>query len=187
MDQLIENLQRIGELSEQNLCWLKKNITRKSVRKGTLLLRAGETQNEIWFNTSGLFKYYYIDREGNEKIKHFCEENRFIFSISALLENKSSRFFIEALEDADLLVLPSAAVAQTICGDGLWHDVFHHYLMESILQKEEREADFLLLDGPNRYRKFLKNYPGLNKRLKQYEVAAYLGMNPAHLSRIKEK
>lgn len=187
MKQLIENLESIGRITEQDLSWLKDNIAYRSVRKGTQLLRAGETQNEIWYNVCGLFKYYYIDPEGNEKIKFFCEENRFVFSISALLEKKSSRFYIEALEDAELYVLPAAAVVQTICRDGLWHEVFHHYLIESILIKEEREADLLLLDGPARYRKFVRNNPRLCQRLKQYEIAAYLGMNPAHLSRIKEK
>jgi len=39
-------------------------------------------------------------------------------------------------------------------------------------------------DAKARYQQFLKDYPGLESRVRQYHVASYLGISPVSLSRL---
>jgi len=50
--------------------------------------------------------------------------------------------------------------------------------------KEEHACSFKLLNSAERYQQFLAQYPGLGKRIKQYQLASYLGITSVSLSRI---
>ena len=77
-------------------------VSTKQVRKGDCFLREGELSRTIAFVKSGLFRYYYNDREGNELTKGFFVENSILVSFSAIFENRGSHFSIQALEDSDI-------------------------------------------------------------------------------------
>lgn len=173
--------------STSDLSEIEQYCIEKKIAKGTLLLKSKQRQDYVWFNRKGLFKYFYIDFEGNEKIKHFAIENEFILSISALLEDEESKFFIEALEESNIIEIPTKIVLSKIRMDDKWNNLFNEQLIKSLLKKEEREAELLLNNAEHRYLNFTKNYPDLANRLKIYEISAYLGINHAHLSRIRRK
>jgi len=58
---------------------------------------------------------------------------------------------------------------------------------QHFILKEQREAALLLDDAETRYRQFLSDYPGLDKRIAQYHIASYIGVTPVTLSRIRKK
>ena len=51
--------------------------------------------------------------------------------------------------------------------------------------KIDRQSSFLLKNATERYLNFQTLYPGLEKRVKQSDIASYLGINPVSLSRIR--
>ena len=68
-----------------------------------------------------------------------------------------------------------------------WQNVLHRILIQTLLTKERREAEFLMLGAAERFEKFKEEHPALIQRLKQQEVAEYLGISPVHLSRIRSQ
>ena len=56
-----------------------------------------------------------------------------------------------------------------------------------MLVKEAREKEFLPDSLETRYRRFLKDFPGLADRIPQYHIASYLGVTDVALSRIRRK
>jgi len=53
------------------------------------------------------------------------------------------------------------------------------------IKKEQREADFLLLDATARYQKFLTQYADIKDKLANYHITSYLGITEVALSRIR--
>jgi CRP-like cAMP-binding protein len=53
------------------------------------------------------------------------------------------------------------------------------------LDEERRHRELLTEDATTRYRTFLATEPGLVARLTQRQVAAYVGVTPEALSRIR--
>lgn len=158
----------------------------KSVSKGETFIREGEIPRSFAFVAEGLFRYYYVDKKGNEFTKGFFPENTFITAYSALIEKRGSYFTIEALEDSTILDIDYEKWNAKTKDDLCWLKFVLALVEKGYCTKEAREREFLLFSAEERYASFNKNFPGLEKRIKQHYIASYLGINPVSLSRIRK-
>jgi CRP-like cAMP-binding protein len=55
------------------------------------------------------------------------------------------------------------------------------------LQKEKKELEIALLDAEKRYLILQEEFPGLELKIPQYQIASYLGISPTPLSRVRNK
>lgn len=159
----------------------------KNIEKGSCFIRAGETPGYFAFVIQGLFRYYYLDENGNEFTKGFFLENSVISAYSALIQNRESYFSIEALEDSLIVVVKYQTWKEIAENELCWKNFLLSLLEKGYCIKEAREREFLLFDAEERYRSFLNTYPGLEKRVKQHLIASFLGITPVALSRIRKK
>lgn len=159
----------------------------KKIYSGEYFIRAGETPRKLAFVYSGLFRYIYIDDKGNEFTKGIIQNNNFISSYSAMISKSSSYFFIEALEDSEILEISYDKWIVLLESDIFWVKFLLSFIEKGFSIKERRERDLLLLNAETRYSNFLKDFPGMEKRIKQNIIASYLGVQPESLSRIKKK
>jgi CRP-like cAMP-binding protein len=158
-----------------------------ALHRGEHLLRAGETPRSLAFVHAGLLRLYYLDPEGRELTKSFCAEGEIVAAYSALLLGEPSRLFIEALEDCLLLVADYRGYQALAQGHPCWATVSQRRAEALFIKKEQREAALLLDDAATRYRQFLADHPGLERRLRQHHIASYLGITPVALSRIRAR
>lgn len=165
---------------------ISKHFRYKKADKGSFLLREGELQSEIFFNAEGFFRYFYIDHEGSESVKHFSKSGEWTFSLSAFITHSPAKFFIQAVQDSHLLAVKADALRGLISGNPAWRQVYYTLVEKYYVIKEEREAAFLKNDAKGRYLNFLREYPELADKLKQHQTASYLGITPVTLSRIKK-
>ncbi|MFS4417311.1 Crp/Fnr family transcriptional regulator [Maribacter sp. 2307ULW6-5] len=160
---------------------------REGIQKGQYYIRAGETPNKFAYVLKGIFRYVYLSEQGKAFTKGIILEDRFISSYSAMISNKPSYFFIEALEDAELFSIPYVKWRQLLKSDPFWPSFLLGFVERGFGIKEKRERDMLLLDAQSRYREFLEEYPNMEKRIPQTVIASYLGIQPESLSRIRKK
>jgi CRP-like cAMP-binding protein len=159
----------------------------KNMSKREFFIREGEKPKSFAFVIKGLFRYYYLDKKGNEFTKGFFQENSFISSYSALIENRESFFTIQALEDSSVMVIDYQGWLELQNNNFCWNRFLLSVVEKAFCKKEAREREFLLFDAKERYKSFLKTYPGLEKRVKQHLIASYIGITPQGLSRILKK
>jgi hypothetical protein len=62
----------------------------------------------------------------------------------------------------------------------------YFYTELSFMNYAQHSADLAMLDGKDRYDKFLREKPDLINRVPQYYIAAYLGIKPQSLSRLRK-
>jgi CRP-like cAMP-binding protein len=68
-----------------------------------------------------------------------------------------------------------------------WPAWYHHLLAVQLRIKEEKEL-LLLTESPQaRYQHFLQRFPELDARVPDHQIAAYLGITPISLSRIRKR
>lgn len=159
----------------------------KTLTSGDYFIREGETPQKLAFVLSGLFRYVYINDKGLEFTKSLIQDGNFISSYSAMITQSGSHFFIEALEDAVVFVIPYSKWQMLLTQDPFWTQFLLQFIEKGFITKEKRERDLLLLSAETRYLNFLEEYPGMDKRIKQTIVASYLGIQPESLSRIRKK
>ena len=67
------------------------------------------------------------------------------------------------------------------------HAIYLKLLETQLMYKENKERFMLLYTPEERYELFCQHYPHLLHRLTDYHIAAYLGITPISLSRIKKR
>lgn len=184
---LITFINKFSTLEQNDLVYLQEIFKFTVIKKNQIFLKAGNQLKYLGFIIKGTFRYFYIDINGNERTKYFVIENNFVFSLSSYIEKTPSLFYIEALEDSDLLVVPIEIINKLINSNIIWQNIYRNILETTYLIKEKREAEFLLFDAKYRYLHFLKEYPGLDKIVKQHYIASFLGIEPESLSRIRSQ
>jgi CRP-like cAMP-binding protein len=161
-------------------------LRRKQYRRDEHFISEGNVPKVYAFVLEGLFYQYYTGPDGNTVIKYFFPENRIAASASATLLGEPSRFTITAIEDSTVLEYDFAGFRRLV---SKFPDVAAFYIryMEQhwIIEKEPDEISFRHDDAMKRYRDFIKKAPELHKRLKQHHVAAWLGITPESLSRLR--
>lgn len=183
--QLIRYLKSIADIPEDELEIVKKNVRIKHLKKGELFIKAGEVPDISGFIYKGLMRVFYIDKNGRDYTKLFNKEFDFITSYAAFIERSESHLNVEALEDTTVFVIDYDTFKMFIERHPCWLTIYSRSLEKFYVIKERREGYLLWYDAKERYCQFLKDFPGLEKRVKQYYIASYLGISPVSLSRLR--
>lgn len=151
------------------------------------LFAAGDCPEQLYFIHSGLVRFYYLTSDGKEFNKNFVEDGSVVTSLSSFLSAAPSPFHTQALEETIVVALPLDYVRAQTISDLTWERLLNRFVASLALKKEQREASFLLLDASERYDVFLRDFEKIVPRLPQYHIAAYLGITPVALSRIRAR
>lgn len=174
-------------LGKENFALLCNIIKPKVIKKDMFFLHEGENSTEIGLIVKGVFRSYYIDKKGDDITKYFFAEGGILFSYAAYLSQKESSYYIQAIEDSEILVAKISDFEKIVEGNYELLLFYKKMIDEILVMKEEHAAGFKLLSSTERYKQFLATYPGLERRLKQYYLASYLGITPVSLSRIRKE
>ncbi|AZA59826.1 Crp/Fnr family transcriptional regulator [Chryseobacterium indoltheticum] len=168
-----------------NLCSIQYEL--KKVGKHEMLLQEGEVCRNTFFVEKGLLRMYSIDKNGKEHVIQFAPENWLIGDRSSLYFNEKSRYYIEAVEDSEVLFLQPDFFSKLI-------EEFPNTIEKNdlIIQKhvkslQDRINSLLGETAEERYLKFIKMYPDLLLRVPQWMIASYLGITPESLSRVRKE
>jgi CRP-like cAMP-binding protein len=187
LDMVYSVLSKFAEIPPEE--W-EKGISKSRhlhLKKDEYFVRAGSIPDKMAFIISGIFRVFYITEAGEEKILVFRAEGRMLSAFSAFLENQSSWFYIQALEDADLLYIGFDDYKKFLSGNKCWQTINAKYVEMLFVEKENREREFLSDYAETRYKNFIIKYPDIENRIRQYHIASYLGITPVALSRIRKK
>lgn len=154
---------------------------------GEHVVKAGTVVTEMFFLTSGLARYYYLDAQGREFNKSFSTQGQALSSVYSLVTGKPSPFFVQAMLPSEALGIRYADFSALTIQYGEWSAVRARLLEELVIKKERREADFLLLSAGERYAKFLQEHAHVAELIPNYHVASYLGITEVALSRIRRR
>jgi len=182
---LLAALEAIHPLPEGERERLLNLLSVRRLDKGDFFIRAGHPARQIGYLVSGLIRYYYVSAEGKEYIKHFCFDGHFVSSYTSLTLGTSSDFWIEALEPTRLIVFSYQDWQQLLLRHPVWGVLNARVQAEALVLAEKRERSLLLDSAQTRYLALLDEIPGIEGRVRQYDLASYLGITPVALSRIR--
>lgn len=180
-----EKVRSYYNISEHAESAWTKLLHEKKYKKNEYLLDIGQHPKKIHFVVSGLLSQNFITDEGNVGIKYFFPEQRMATSLTAMLANEPSVFYIVAIEDT-LVLEYDFFEFKTLLAQHM--DIALFYIryneLHWIIEKEPLEVSMRTDTANKRYDDFLKRHPNIVKRLKKHHIASYLGITPTQLSRI---
>jgi len=182
---LLDVIEAICPLPKTELAFIVDRLQWVELAKGDFFLRPARPATQIGFLVSGLIRYFYVSDEGKEFTKHFCVPGHFVSSYASLAAGTSSDYWIEALEPTRLIVFRYQDWLELLHRHTVWGVINGRLQAQALILAERRERSLILDSALTRYRNLLEEFPGVEARIKQYDLASYLGITPVALSRIR--
>ena len=185
MEELIKKIKSSIPLSSKAEEYLISISKEKTVPKGSILIRQGQTVNKIYFVTKGCLRSYCVDKNGKEHTLQFAIKNWWISDYIAIHSNESATLTVECLTDSKVIEFNAKKL------DGI-HSLFPEFepfqrnnLERHVVSLHKRILNQLQLTAPERYDLFLEQYPDIEQYTRNYHIASYLGITQESLSRIR--
>jgi CRP-like cAMP-binding protein len=154
---------------------------------GDNLLRDGDRWQHLWWVARGVFRLYYLDREGQASNKNFYLDGAMFWPITPDLAEQPVGFWVEALEACEVWALPWAAWQAATVGFTPWQRLERQVLAGLLQDKMRREQQFLQDTATVRYQALMAAHPEWMLRVPLKHLASYLGITDVALSRIRRR
>ena len=184
---ILNNISKHITLSKEEEVFFTSLLQNSKLKRKEFLLHEGDICRYNFFVVSGCLKVYSIDKKGFEHVVNFAPSDWWTGDLASLVSQKPGTTNIVAMEDSEVLLLSKSN--QEI----LYHEVqkferFFRILTEnSLVAYRQRFIDSISLITEEQYKNFCQKYPTLLNRLPQKEIAAYLGVTPEFLSKMKSQ
>lgn len=180
-------LQKNAKIDDKQFEALSKYLKAEKIKKHTILLTQGEICSYSFFVEKGLLRSYTIDDGGKEHVIQFAPENWIVSDRSSSYFNQASDFFIDAVEDSEVVYLDKTFMEQAYKLSADYSEFTEKALHNHIRHIQKRVSLLLVATAEQRYMNFITLYPDLMLRVPQWMIASYLGITPESLSRVRKE
>lgn len=162
-------------------------LSTKKLKKKQFLLQEGDVCRHSAFVVEGCLRGYTVDGNGFEHILQFAPPDWWIGDMYSLLTQKPGNLYIDALEETEVLLLSKTDQEQLYLDIPKFERFFRIITENSLVANRQRLLDNLSLSAMERFALFCRQYPTLIERLSQKQIAAYIGVTPEFLSKLKSE
>jgi CRP-like cAMP-binding protein len=183
---LFESYIRTYDLfSDEEVAIIKSLAIPKYLKKKQYLLRQGSVCRYHTFICSGCLRSYRIDDGGCEHIIGLSPANQWVSDPVSLLSGKPSNDFIDALEDSTFIQFSTISFKTLLADMPGFNELNNRIIKDEYNIARDRIYMMLSLHAEERYRQFIRIFPGLHDRIPVYMIASYLGVSRETLTRIR--
>lgn len=185
-DKLLKYFLKIQPLLENEIAAIDETMVTKHFKKGTVLLKEGETSTDAYFVLDGIIRQYYLI-DGEEKTTEFFVDEQWVVSLNTINLNSPSTHYLECCTDCSVLIGDSEK------GEDLYTKhpnlgTLSRKLMTNVFLEQQIKLEAFTLNTPTiRYQNLMATRPDLLQRIPQYQIASYIGVTPESLSRIRKR
>ena len=154
-------------------------------RKRQYVLQEGNTCTQFNFVVRGCLRSYKIDDKGNIYILQFAAENNWINDLGSFHEMTPSTLNIDAMEDTVVFQVSREDLISLYMQAPKFDRIFRVLTENAFVRLQQRLLQNISSTAEERYQNFLALYPDLSNRISQVQIAAWLGVTPEFLSRLR--
>ncbi|WP_291726108.1 Crp/Fnr family transcriptional regulator [Bernardetia sp.] len=174
-------------LGLQDLKDMFASVSRKKLAPLEFFIEEGETKRQIAYVKKGLIRSFLVNEKGEEVTTMVRWEDQFFSSHDIILHNSPSRFYYQALEKTELLVVDYDLAQEIMKRNPKLEQGRKYFLLDMLKESIERVESFILYSPEERYIEFVKAKPDIVNRVPDKYIATILGMTPVSLSRIRKR
>lgn len=186
-DLILQNVARHIRLEPEEMRFFTSLLQVRRLKKKEFLLRAGDVCRCESFVLEGCLRNYYLDDKGSEHILQFSIEDWWTSDLYSLLTQTPASQFIDALEDTVVAQIEKDDLEKLFNEVPKFERFFRIMFQNAFVSHQRRILQNIGSSGEDRYLVFREKYPALEQRLPQHQIAAYLGITPEFLSKIRGK
>ena len=139
------------------------------------------------FVYQGLLKSYYVDQQGKNTTISFIPEATYASDYPSFIQQKPSKYYIEALEPTVMVNLPYGVIQEAYKNYKNFEKYGRRIAESILLKKQDRIESFLFEKAEERYNRFIQSNPNILTRISISDLSSYLGIERQSLTRIRKK
>jgi CRP-like cAMP-binding protein len=174
-------------LSDQELDRIEANSKEVSFQKGDIILDIGDAVKYQYYVQSGCLRVFFIDKKGKEHTLQFAVKDWWTSDYTAYFTGGIAIMSIECIQDAVLYRFSRSAMESLFEEIPHLERFFRKKLERAFASFQKRILSNLANSAQERYLAFLEDYPQIEKHVKNYHIASYLGVTTETLSRIRNE
>ena len=186
-------IRQLKRLSSENDLTFEEDVLSKAVElarfkvypKGSVIKSIGDKAESVAIVLDGLVRGYYIDADGNDITRGFGKNGSLCMD-EGVMGYEEYICVWEPLEESTLMLFDVKNFKSLIMSSEELKTLWIKLLEEGLRYKMYRENGFLVENATERYLHFRRLFPKLCERVPQKHIAAYLGITPESLSRIRK-
>ena len=155
-------------------------------KKWSIILKPDDIVENHYYILEGCLRSYYIDNQGKEHTVQFGVKDWWISDYTAFFSDTKSIMTIEVIQDAILYRLSKSDKEYLYSQIPRIESFFRKKLERAFAAFQKRILSNLSQTATQRYINFIKTYPNIEKNIKNYHIASYLGITTESLSRIRK-
>ncbi len=185
IDPLLDYFKKIIPLNTKEKELVTESFQPRLYRKRQYVLQEGDVCKHLNFVVCGCLRMYAVDDKRNTYILQFAHENLWISDMKSFYQQEASTLNIDALEDTMVLQISFENLTKLYDNAPKFNRIFRVLNENNYIVLQNRLLQNISITAEERYVSFLKTYPQLANRLSQIQIAAYLGITPEFVSRIR--
>ncbi len=184
---LFKNFAKHISLTKAEEKYLMTLFEYKVIKAKDFLVQQGEVSKQSAFVLNGCLRGYTIDSNGFEHVLSFAPKDWWIADMYSLLSQKPGNLNIEAMVETKVILISKTNQELMYEKVPKLERFFRIIIEKSLVAYQQRLNDNLSLTAHERYMKFCKTYPQLINDIPQKQIAAYIGVTPEFLSKLRAK
>lgn len=184
---LLEYFEKSFPLKQEEKELVRTLFHSRLYRKRQFVLQEGNVCTDFNFVVRGCLRTYKIDEKGATHILQFATENYWINDLGSFHGVKPSVLNIDALEDTVVLQISRDDLITLYTKAPKFNLIFRVLVENAFIRLQERLLQNISSTAEERYQSFLELYSHLSNRLSQVQIAAFLGVTPEFLSKLRNK
>ena len=164
-----------------------KRLKNIQIKKGEHFQMQGCPVRYMGYVDSGKFRYYKIDKDGDERALWFNKSFPFIGDYHSFLKRTNAELCIQAMEDYEITLFSYEQMME-LFDTNIDTQKLRATIAERSMFGWRNIALALYFDtAEERYIELLKDFPDIEKEISLKHIASTLGISPETLSRIRKK
>lgn len=155
-------------------------------QKGDIILDTGSTVKYQYYVLSGCLRTFFVDEKEKEHTLQFAIKDWWVSDYTAYFSSGKAIMTIECLQDATVYRISREQVENIYREIPKLEAFFRKKLEGGFATLQRRVLSNLADSAEDRYLAFLKDYPEIERYIKNYHIASYLGITTESLSRIRK-
>ncbi len=180
-------IQEIPGISPQEIDVVFSKFLAKQYTKNNFVGREGETCRFTGYVVKGCVSNYRILQNGKKSINHFAFEDWWVGDLDSFLNQKPSQTYWLTLEDTYLMVISKSDFDFIMENIPAFERFFLRKTQSAFLKEMENADKDKSESALEKYIRIMSDYPQIIQRVPNYDIAAYIGIAPESLSRIRKQ
>lgn len=185
MQNLIYKIKNSINLSLEAEKYLYSIAKERTVSKGEILIREGQTVNKTFFVNQGSLRSFCTDNEGKEHTLQFAIKDWWISDFIAIYNHEPASLTVECVTESIVIEFSAQKLDKIYLHFPEFEPFQRKNLERHVVSLHKRILNQLQLTALERYSLFLEQYPDFERHIPNYHIASYLGITQQSLSRVR--